>query len=528
MNTSLQESLRQFERKQLIVSLLGLLIIIGLSVISNRVFMQSSAEQTTNLITRMVQNGYFHEIELTLQSAKLDYFHSIRFNSKALNRSFVFPALAEYVHEKSLVDSLLYEKIEIHPQIMSSNSNEEVISFEYNRFGFVVYGLVIWLILNLVSIPQTRLIRNRIIEQFNRDLELNKKSAQAEISRKVRHNINTPLAALIAMTDRLEKLGKNDQLLFESIVKQIKSLVKDLDTSENGLSARITPDGAISIFKIVQDSFEEVRAAFANKYEMEFDIQNSLMSGKTSLITHEFRSIISNLVQNAADATPIGGRILLTARDLSNLVEIKIKDSGRGMSPEVLKRATEKNFTSGKVNGSGLGLYHAKTYVDSWGGKLFIESTEGAGTVITILLPISERASWFTPRLKLKSSQTVVILDDQMSQHHVWDLKLAENEFHGIVKKFSSPEEFAHYQEQSSNFSDGADYVFFFDYDLGDDVPRGVDLLKRVPASSQRHLVTGHFDEREIQEVCEQEKIFLIPKVDLPEMPMVVIPTVSQ
>ncbi len=523
MNSSLQENLKQFERKQLIVSLLGLLIILGLSVISNRVFMQSSAEQTSNLITRMVQNGYFHEIELTLQSAKLDYFHTIRFKSKALNRSFIFPALAEYVHEKSLTDSLLYEKIEIHPQIMSSNTNEEVISFEYNRFGFVGYGIAIWLILNLVSIPQTRLVKNKIIEQFNKDVDLMKKSAQSEISRKVRHNINTPLAALIAMTDRLEKLGKNDQLLFESIVKQIKSLVKELDASEGNSLPQSKSEGPTSIYQITQDSFQEVSAAFSKNHDIEFEIQNSLMSGKVFLIPHEFRSIISNLVQNAADATAFGGKIALSAKDLSNQIEIKIKDFGKGMSQEILSRSTEMNFTSGKTNGSGLGLYHAKTFIESWGGKLFIESTVNIGTTVTIFLPISERASWFTPRLKLKSNQTVVILDDQKSQHHVWDLKLAENNFHGPIKKFSTPEDFISFHEQAANFFEDTEYVFFFDYDLGEYAPRGLDLLKKIPSSFQRYLVTGHYDDHEIQDICEREKILLISKVDLSELPLVVI-----
>lgn len=523
MKTSLQESLRQFEKKQIILSLLGLLIITGLSVIGNRIFMQSSAEQTTNLITRMVQNGYFHEIELTLQSAKLDYFHTIHFNSKSLSRSFTFPALAEYVQDRSIEDAFLYEKIELRPQIMSTSSNEDIITFEYNRFGFVGYGFVIWLILNLVSIPQTRLIKNRIIEQFNKDIELMKKSAQTEISRKVRHNINTPLAALIAMTDRLEKLGKNDQILFESIVKQIKSLVKDLDTSEPE-SRTNTPKQQVSasIFNLIRDGFHEVKTAFSHEYDIEFEIQNSLMSGKTYLIPHEFRSIISNLVQNAADATPVGGKVTMTARDLSNQVEIKIQDTGKGMSQEVLTRSTEKNFTSGKENGSGLGLYHAKTYIESWGGDLHIESTEGVGTTITIRLPISERAAWFAPRIKIKSSQTVVILDDQISQHHVWDLKLAENGFHGDVKKFLSPKDFLEYKN-ISDFSDGADYIFFFDYDLGVEEIQGLDLLKDVSPSVQRHLVTGHFDDCEIQETCSRENILLIPKVDLPELPMVIL-----
>lgn len=521
-HASLQENIKQFERKQIIVSLLGLLIIIGLSIITNRLFMQSSAEQTTSLITRMVQNGYFHEIELTLQSANLEYFHSIRFNSKSLSRSFTFPALAEYVQDNSFINSLIYEKIQLKPQIITASSNEDIITFEYNRFCFVYIGFIIWLILNLVSIPQTRLIKNRIIEQFNRDLELNKKSTQAEISRKVRHNISTPLAALIAMTDRLEKLGKNDQVLFESIIKQIKSLVSDLDASEKNSELESSEaKNPTSIYQLIKESFYQVKTAFSDNFEIELDIQNSLMSGKVDVIPHEFRSIITNIAQNSIDASSSFGKITLTANDLSNQVEIKIKDFGKGMSQEVLSRVTEKNFTFGKKNGTGLGLYHAKTWVESWGGSLIIDSVEGVGTTIVILLPIIERAAWYTPRIKIRSTQTVVILDDQESQHQVWDLKLAEGGFSGTVRKFYSSEELLKFKEQSSNFSDDPDYVFFFDYDLGENLPRGLNFLKEMPKSYQKYLITGHFDDLNIQRKCEEEKIFLISKMDIINFPFI-------
>lgn len=59
-----------------------------------------------------------------------------------------------------------------------------------------LHAVLAWLILNLISIPQTRFLKRRLIEQFNRDIEVEKKIAKSEIAQQVRHNLRTPLAAL--------------------------------------------------------------------------------------------------------------------------------------------------------------------------------------------------------------------------------------------------------------------------------------------------------------------------------------------
>lgn len=530
---SLQENLKEFEKKQIVISVLGLIIFIGLSVIFNRLFMQSAAEQTAKLITRMVQIDDFREIGLTLQEARLDYFNKIQFESKSLNRSVTFPPIAEYVTDESLLYSLLHERIQIVPPSATITTGEDKIVFEYNRFNFTIYAIALWLLLNLVSIPQTRLIKKRIIKQFDLDLELQRKSTHAEISRKVRHNINTPLAALMAMTDRLKTLKKEDQDLFESIVRQIKHLIKDLDSAEkrnSSLDSMSAPlieacadEGHQFIYPVLKDSFFEIQAAFSKDYVVEFDIAHSLMSAKVEIVAHELRSIVGNIVQNAIDASPKGAKLKLTARDLSNRIEIQIEDSGRGIPESILSKVTDENFTHGKENGSGLGLYHAKSWIESWGGSLKIESHADVGTTVTILLPILDRANWFAPRLKIRSHQTIVILDDQKSQHLLWKMKLADSDFVGDIHFFDSADDYLTFRSEVVSKSTIADYVFFFDYDLGNGSPCGLDLLQEIPSAAQRCLVTGHFDDPTVQDICDREGISLVPKIDLPGLPLICI-----
>ncbi|HEX5776486.1 MAG TPA: ATP-binding protein, partial [Caulobacteraceae bacterium] len=68
-------------------------------------------------------------------------------------------------------------------------------------------------------------------------------------------------------------------------------------------------------------------------------------------------------------------------------VTFTVRDTGMGMSPETLKRATEPFFTTKGVTGTGLGLATAYAFARESGGHLAIASREGAGTAITLYLP---------------------------------------------------------------------------------------------------------------------------------------------
>ncbi|MCF2941539.1 ATP-binding protein [Paenibacillus alkaliterrae] len=81
------------------------------------------------------------------------------------------------------------------------------------------------------------------------------------------------------------------------------------------------------------------------------------------------------------------GRLSISSERSADSVLIKIKDTGQGMSPEVVKGLFIPFFTR-KENGTGLGLVVCKRILDSCGGCLLIDSQEGAGTEITIQIPL--------------------------------------------------------------------------------------------------------------------------------------------
>jgi signal transduction histidine kinase len=104
----------------------------------------------------------------------------------------------------------------------------------------------------------------------------------------------------------------------------------------------------------------------------------------------QLEQVMTNLVVNARDAMPRGGRIEISLGQGSpagpNYVEIVVSDNGTGMTPEVLAQIFEPLFTT-KRAGTGLGLAVSFQMVAAQGGQMYAESEPGVGTKVHVLLP---------------------------------------------------------------------------------------------------------------------------------------------
>src|SRR5207253_1460780 len=104
----------------------------------------------------------------------------------------------------------------------------------------------------------------------------------------------------------------------------------------------------------------------------------------------ELREVLVNMVFNAVDAMPQGGRLMLSAEEVNNSIEIAISDTGIGMNPEIRSRVFDPFFTTKGKAGMGLGLAVCYGIIQRHEGSIEIDSEVGQGTTFRIRLPIAE------------------------------------------------------------------------------------------------------------------------------------------
>lgn len=104
------------------------------------------------------------------------------------------------------------------------------------------------------------------------------------------------------------------------------------------------------------------------------------------------RRAIYNLAVNAADASSRGDTVRLEAEPVGGSVEMRVRDSGIGMSPATLERVLRAEFYSSKDKGTGLGLSVARYVAEKHGARLTAASKVGSGTTFTLTLPGTEPA----------------------------------------------------------------------------------------------------------------------------------------
>ena len=168
--------------------------------------------------------------------------------------------------------------------------------------------------------------------------------------------------------------------------------------------------------------FETVLRRAVNP-NIEFVVELDRKAHSAVIDSARFESALLNLVVNARDAMPQGGRLLITSANVTldgrkagtlpagEYVRVTVTDSGTGMPPEVVARAFEPFFTTKEVGkGTGLGLSQVYGFIKQSGGDVVIESRQGEGTAISIYLPaVVEAAGEGTAQ----HTERVLIVEDE-------------------------------------------------------------------------------------------------------------------
>ncbi|MCG6955421.1 MAG: ATP-binding protein [Gemmatimonadetes bacterium] len=271
-------------------------------------------------------------------------------------------------------------------------------------------GALIALFALLLIFIATLFVTSRLIRQIdtaNRERDLMyadllrsaKLASLGEMATGLAHEINNPLAVMSA-----EHTNLADELAALDLPKPAHAA---LDRSVQRLRRQVARCGDVTgkMLQFGRDSgttlaatevgpvFTEVgglleRRAQAAGAVIEVDVEPELP--RAWLDANELEQVLLNLVNNSLDAVTEGGSVHLSATQEAGEILLRVTDDGSGIPPENLDRIFQPFFTTKPVGqGTGLGLAVVYGIVGGWGTSIDIQSEPGAGTTVTIRVPVA-------------------------------------------------------------------------------------------------------------------------------------------
>ncbi|HVR41397.1 MAG TPA: PAS domain S-box protein [Thermoanaerobaculia bacterium] len=219
------------------------------------------------------------------------------------------------------------------------------------------------------------------------DLEREKRLASlGQLATSVAHEFNNVLMSILPFAELLQRRATNDERTQMATKHIIQAVRRGRQVSQEILrfGRPATPAlGPIGVTEWLADFSREARAMLGTKYRFE-----SSVASEDEIFIEADRALLeqvaTNLVFNARDAMPAGGRLEITARCVNDTIEIAVRDSGPGIPMHLVDRIFDPLFST-KPAGNGLGLTIASQAMSLQRGALRVESEQGAGSTFTMV-----------------------------------------------------------------------------------------------------------------------------------------------
>jgi len=249
-------------------------------------------------------------------------------------------------------------------------------------FGIVFFALIITgLVLNT-----TFLLR-----------EIKRNEQQDAFLNAVTHELKTPVASIKLYLETLKSREVAAPKRKEFYDVMLKDCDRLLNTVEQVLQAsrtrehrRLMDFSTIELNELLDEAIEQIRNRYAlSETTIEFDKTNQIsIRGDRNELLIVFRNLVDNAVKYSENEI----KVFVTVENLDEKrVEIRIRDTGRGIPSNELKRIFGRFYRlTGKAKGTGLGLFIVQSIIKKHGGKVFAKSDgEGFGTTFVVQLPKS-------------------------------------------------------------------------------------------------------------------------------------------
>lgn len=250
--------------------------------------------------------------------------------------------------------------------------------------------------------------RNQIIEEAEAKLALERGLRQSEklaivgrLASELAHEIRTPLTSIKIFFQSLEQeIGADDlrRQDFRIIMKEIDRINENITRLLDFAKPEDPQFQPVNIYELLQETLNLLMAKIkTNNIHLDLCLSDSppTMMGDPK----QLRQIFLNLLMNAIEAMPQGGRLTIHAttkheKDVKgDFLQITIQDTGQGISQENIPHIFDPFFTT-KEGGTGLGLSIVSSLVQKHEGKVEVKSSHGRGASFILSLPLRKEVTW--------------------------------------------------------------------------------------------------------------------------------------
>jgi len=259
---------------------------------------------------------------------------------------------------------------------------------EHFFISMTVDVIVVSILLFLVDRQQRRLL-----EVHQRLAHHEKIATLGRVAAQVAHEVRNPLSGLLLYSLHLKSqvagvLAEGELQLIDKIIDTINHLTSTTEQILDFARPVRLVLRRVDLNLLVTDVIQLLESQItANGIEARLELCDSSAAGMLDEAAISAASL--NLVLNAVQAMPDGGRLVVSTGNDGGKLWLNVSDTGPGLTLEQAKRIFEP-FNTTKSRGLGLGMPYAQKVIGEHGGRILVESQVGAGTQIKIELPRGE------------------------------------------------------------------------------------------------------------------------------------------
>jgi PAS domain S-box-containing protein len=231
-------------------------------------------------------------------------------------------------------------------------------------------------------------------EERERAARADKLRALGQLASGVAHDFNNSLAAILGRAQLLRRQVNDPALvrnldIIQTAAEDAAATVRRIQTFAR--KSPVKEFEMLDVASLLNDAIEITRTRWENEARLrglEYEVRLEAEAGQNTYgSASELREVFVNLIVNAVDAMPRGGKIAITCRRRENRLQLEFSDNGMGMPEDVRQKIFEPFFSTKGAHGTGLGLSVSYSIMERHEGSISVVTQPGRGATFMIDLP---------------------------------------------------------------------------------------------------------------------------------------------